>query len=113
MHVEILESPESGTIAREDASGGEFYLRADGSVWYRNTLAADGDYFANASQPDFLRSVEALHRYNTDVAEAESEEQQMFFVQRLADELRIAVASSEPAESFWELIVEQAGHGML
>ena len=29
MHVEILELPESGTIAREDASGGEFFLRAE------------------------------------------------------------------------------------
>jgi hypothetical protein len=36
----------------------------------------------------------------------------MVFVRRLADDLCAVGALSGPHESFWQLIVEQAEHGM-
>ncbi len=32
MHIKSLHPLETETIAREDASNGEFYLRADGTI---------------------------------------------------------------------------------
>jgi hypothetical protein len=112
MHIEVLEHPKADVIAREDASDGEFYLRQDGTVWYRNGLAPGDDRFANSSRSEFQCAVEALHRYNADVAKTEREEEQLVFVQRLAEDLRAVGALSGPEESFWPLIVEQAQHGM-
>ncbi len=111
MHIELLERSGSEIIAQEDSSGGEFYLRPDGSVWYRNALAPGEDCFVNSSRSDFLRAVEALYRYNADVVTTEVEEEQMVFVRRLADELRREAVV--PVESFWPLIVEQAEDGMM
>jgi hypothetical protein len=65
MHIEVLEKPGVDVIAREDASDGEFYIRDDASVWYRNELAPGEDCFVNADRAEFLRAVEALHRYNS------------------------------------------------
>jgi hypothetical protein len=112
MHIEFLAHPEADVIAREDASDGEFYFRDDGSVWYRNELAPSGDCFVNSTRLEFLRAVEALHRYNDDVNTTEVEEEQMVFVRRLAEDLRAVGALSGPEESFWPSIVEQAEHGM-
>ena len=112
MHIEILEHSEADVIAREDASDGEFYLRDDGSVWYRNELAPGDDCFANSSRSEFLKAVEALHRYNDDVTTTEVEEEQMVFPRRLAEDLRAMGALSGPEESFWPSIAEQAEHGM-
>lgn len=112
MHIELLEHPEADVIAREDASGGEFYVRGDRSIWYRNRLASDEDCFVNSSRSEFLRAVEVLHRYNSDVARTEVEQEQLVFVRRLAQDLRAVGALSGPEDSFWPLIVEQAEHGM-
>ncbi len=113
MHIEFLEPPVADAIAREDGSDGEFYLRDDGSVWYRNELAPGDDCFVNSNRSEFLRAVEALHRYIKDVITTQVEEEQMVFVQRLAEDLRAVGALSGPKESFWSLIVEQAEHGMV
>jgi hypothetical protein len=113
MHIALLERPEADAIAREDGSDGEFYLRDDGSVWYRNGLAPGDDCFVNSSRSAFARAVEALHRYNNDVITTEIEEEQMVFVRRLAEDLRAVGALSGPKESFWPSIVEQAEHGMM
>src|SRR3954471_17031476 len=87
MQIELLEQPGRDAIAREDGSDGEFYLRDDGSVWYRNELAPGEDCFVNSNRSDFLRAVDALHRYSRDVVTTEIEEEQMVFVRRLAADL--------------------------
>ena len=112
MHIQVLDQPEADVIAREDASGGEFYIRDDGSVWYRNELAPGDDSFVNSSRSEFLRAVQVLHRYNQDVVTMEVEEEQMAFVRRLVEDLRAIGALPGSEESFWPLIVEQAEHGI-
>jgi len=113
MQIDFLEHPEADAIAREDSSDGEFFLRDDGSIWYRNELAPGEEHFVNSSRSDFSRAVEALHRYNKDVVTTEIEEEQLVFVRRLAADLSAIGALSGPAQSFWPLIVEQAEHGMM
>jgi hypothetical protein len=112
MQIEFLEHPEADTIAREDASSGEFFLRGDGTVWYRNALAP-GACFVSGNEYAFRHAVEALHRYIAGVVSNDAGEKQMIFVRRLTEDLRSLGALSSPPDSFWPLIVEQAEHGMI
>jgi hypothetical protein len=76
MHVEFLEHPEAGTIAREDTSGGEFFLRDDGTVWYRNPLRPDA-CFVNRDESAFRQAASALQRYTAGVIATPDEAKQM------------------------------------
>ncbi len=114
MLINCLDEPEGETIAREDGSGGEFFLRADGSVWYRSIYGQEPLPVA----PDaatFRSCATALNRYSATVVKVDpnNEAGQMIFVCQLAEDLRKLGVLPAPPESFWSLIVEQAEHGML
>ena len=112
IRIAILEHPDGDTIAREDGSGGEFFIRADGTVWYRNVLTPD-ICFVNASESAFRQAVAALDRYNAGVLGTRDEQKQLAFVRRLQEELRELGALAGPRESIWPTVVEQAEHGTL
>jgi hypothetical protein len=112
MRIEFFEHPLAGAIAREDASDGEFFVRDDGTVCYRNVPARDVR-FVSANESVFRQAVAAFHRYNADVVTTRDEEGQMVFVRRLVEDLQALGALPGSPEAFWPLIVEQAEHGML
>src|SRR5438093_157434 len=63
MHITFRDPADGEIIGGEDGSEGQFAVRPDGTVWYRNELA-EGDLFANRTESEFRRAVDALHRYN-------------------------------------------------
>jgi hypothetical protein len=114
MRITLLKRPRGDTIAREDGSGGEFFLRDDGTVGYRN---ADDphEWFVNDDEPAFRMCVAAFHRYNEQVRDAAGDDEgaQLAVVRRLADDLSKLGALPKRKRAFWPVVLEQAEHGML
>src|SRR6185503_2402230 len=91
MQIHFLEQPTAEVIAREDGSDGEFFVRGDGSMWYRNVLKPDDLFFVNFNQLEFRRAADALHRYNEDVLRSGVEEVNLLHVRHLERALRVLI----------------------
>jgi hypothetical protein len=114
MLIEILDTPDGDKIAREDASGGEFFRRADGSVWYRHEYEVKPMHVA-PDEATFRSAATALNRYTLSGRRLDpnDDEANRVLVRQLARDLHDAGVLPAPDESFWSLIVEQAEDGLL
>jgi hypothetical protein len=114
MLINCLQIPEGDTIGRDSVSGGAFFTRSDGTVWYRSIYGHE----PMAVAPDtatFHSCADALNRYSSAVVKIDSNDNAgaMVFVRQLTQDLRDAGVLPAPPESFWAVIVEQAEDGML
>lgn len=114
MLINCLKAPEGDTIARDSVSGGAFFTRSDGSVWYRSPYR-HGPMVVAPDTATFQLCAGALNRYSTGVAKVDPNDEagQMVFARQLEQDLRDAGVLPAPPESFWAVIVEQAEDGML
>lgn len=109
MRITLLNSRSGDTIAREDASDGEFFLKDAGDVWYHNALDPT-EWFVNHDERAFAEIAIALNKYAEEVQGANDE---LAVVERLRADLTRLGCLSGRGKPFWSLILEQAEDGML
>ena len=109
MLIKMFTSPCDGVIACEDASGGEFVLEMDGTIWYQHKDDPK-KWFVATDSVAFKRAAGAWNRYTHAVLQSPDDEAS---VTTLRNDLAALNFLSGQEAPFWLELLEQAESGML
>ena len=115
MDIVVLPRFEGGVIARElrfGEPGGEFRVKADGTVVYRSAYDSRPCYAAPSADV-FLEAADCWAWYCERVAQAGSVGARVAAVAELRGGLSRLGLLADPGSGVWSAYIEQAEHGLL
>jgi hypothetical protein len=109
MRIKVLEQQVDDVIAEDDLEG-QFFLRSDGTVWYRHH-ADERIWFVNEGRLLFRDCLAAFSHYCDSVAKTEDERAAVHELELALTNNRALGTTAEP--TYWSVILEQCKDGLL
>ncbi|MFT3685014.1 MAG: hypothetical protein QM783_08835 [Phycisphaerales bacterium] len=109
MRISLCKSTDGDVVGRDVSADGEFFLKDDGAIWYRNELD-QRQWFVSDDRATWENAVAAMNGRVTTVQNATEERSDNVQLRKKLSELGCLSGRSAP---FWSIILEQIENGLL